>query len=354
MAEPSWVGDELVQALAAKADAVDRDASWPEASWEVLCRFGVTEWVIPTAQGGRGFDLPTVLNGYERLAGACLTTTFILSQRDAAARRIRDSGRDDLCRELLRPLACGGRFATVGISQLTTSRQHGGPAMRARVTADGFILDGIMPWVTGADQAHHLVTGAALDDGQQILVVVPTDTPGVSIGPPLDLMALAGSRTAEVTCDGVVVNPRWLLAGPVRQVMQTGRGGTGGLETSCLALGLAGAAVDYLAAEAERRPEWADVAGRLQATRREVRKEMLRLAAGGAKPDETAALRANANTLVLRATQAALTAAKGVGFVRPHAAQRWARQALFFLVWSCPRPAAEATIGYLLGECDAG
>ena len=37
-------------------------------------------------------------------------------------------------------------------------------------------------------------------------------------------------------------------------------------------------------------------------------------------------------------------AAKGAGFVRPHPAQRWARQALFFLVWSCPRPAAEALL----------
>ena len=81
---------------------------------------------------------------------------------------------------------------------------------------------------------------------------------------------------------------------------------------------------------------------------------MLRLAGAGGKPQEMAALRARANALVLRATQTALTAAKGVGFVRPHPAQRWARQALFFLVWSCPRPAAEATLGYLLGECDGG
>lgn len=354
MSAASVVPDELVEALAAHADAADREASWPQSAWELLCRFGVTEWAIPTAYGGRELDLATVLWGYERLAGACLTTTFILSQRDAAVRRIRDSGRDDLCRELLRPLACGGRFATVGISQLTTSRQHGGPAMRARMTGDRFILEGTMPWVTGADQAHHLVAGAALDDGQQMLFVLPTDTAGVDIGPPLELMAIAGSRTAEVTCDGVAVDRRWLLAGPAKHVMQSGRGGTGGLETSCLAVGLAGAAIDYLVGEAERRPEWADVARRLQVTRGEVRAEMLRLAAGGAKPEETAALRAQANTLVLRATQAALTAAKGAGFVRPHPAQRWARQALFFLVWSCPRPAAEATVGYLLGECDGG
>jgi butyryl-CoA dehydrogenase len=206
--------------------------------------------------------------------------------------------------------------------------------------------------VTGADQAHHLIAGATLDDGQQILLVVPTDTAGLTVGPPLDLMALAGSRTAEVTCDGVTVERRWLLAGPAENVMQAGRGGTGGLETSCLALGLAGAAIDYLSGEAERRPEWAEVARRLETTRASVRTEMLRLATSGGKPVETAALRALANALVLRATQAALTAAKGVGFVRPHPAQRWARQAMFFLVWSCPRPAAEATVGYLLGECD--
>jgi hypothetical protein len=72
-----------------------------------------------------------------------------------------------------------------------------------------------------------------------------------------------------------------------------------------------------------------------------------------ASPVAALELRAKANALVLRATQAALTACKGAGFVHPHPAQRWARQALFFLVWSCPRPAAEATLGYLVGECDA-
>src|SRR5207249_1347832 len=183
-------------------------------------------------------------------------------------RRIRDSGRNDLCRELLRPLACGGRFATVGISQLTTSRQHGGPALRARAVADGFILDGVMPWVTGGDQADHVIAGATLEDNTQILIAVPTDTPGLRCQPPLDLMALRGSRTAEVVCETVLVPRRWLLAGPVERVMQLGRGSTGGLETSCLALGLAGAAVDSLTSEAERRPEWSEIAARLSADRR--------------------------------------------------------------------------------------
>jgi alkylation response protein AidB-like acyl-CoA dehydrogenase len=210
-----------------------------------------------------------------------------------------------------------------------------------------------MPWVTGADHADHLITGAALADGRQILLVLPADTPGVAVKPPMDLAALAGSRTAEVSCERVTVDRHWLLAGPTENVMKSGsRGGTGGLETSCLALGLAGAAIDRIHEEASARRDLGDLANRLESDRVEVRDEMHRLATGGiASPIAPLELRAKANALVLRATQAALTACKGAGFVHPHPAQRWARQALFFLVWSCPRPAAEATLGYLLGDC---
>jgi len=63
-------------------------------------------------------------------------------------------------------------------------------------------------------------------------------------------------------------------------------------------------------------------------------------------------LRAHANKFVPRATRAALTASKGTGLLKDHPAQRWARQALFFLVWSCPRPAVEATLAYLMAEDD--
>jgi hypothetical protein len=64
-------------------------------------------------------------------------------------------------------------------------------------------------------------------------------------------------------------------------------------------------------------------------------------------------LRARANALVLRATQAYLTARKGTGFLRSEPAQRWARQALFFLVWSCPTPIATAALRDLAGLCPA-
>ncbi|MCI0455805.1 MAG: acyl-CoA dehydrogenase family protein [Gemmataceae bacterium] len=338
---------EALAVLAARANAADAEATWPEASWEALRQAGVLGWSVPLSCGGQGLGGVDLLEGYEALASACLTTCFILSQRDAAVRRLRGSGNPLLGQELLPSLARGERFATVGLSQLTTSRQHGPPALVARRTGPNLVLDGTIPWVTGAPQADHFILGAVLEDGQQILAVLPRALPGVSVGPPLDLMALQGSLTAEVRCHEVVLDPRWLLAGPAERVLTTGRGGTGSVETSCLALGLTGAAVAYLDIEAQARPELRNTAERLEQTRQNLRREMHRLAQAGGPAEAIAALRARVNTLVLRATQAALTASKGTGFLRSHPAQRWARQALFFLVWSCPRPAAEATLAYL-------
>jgi alkylation response protein AidB-like acyl-CoA dehydrogenase len=339
----------LLDELAALGQRADAEPVWPAASWDVLRRCGAAGWVIAPAYGGTGLDHLDLLAGYEALAGADLTTCFILSQRDAACRRLRDSGHQALCRELLPPLARGERFATVGLSQLTTSRQHTGPALTARLEADRLRLDGTIPWVTGASRAEHVIIGAALDDGRQVLAVLPTDQPGVSVGPPLELMALQGSVTTEIRCAGVELDRRWLLAGPAERVLQAGRGGTGGLETSCLALGLAGAALAHLEAEAQARPQLVEDAGRLRETHTALRQEMHQLAAGDGTPERALGLRARANTLVLAATQAALTASKGAGFLRSHPAQRWARQALFFLVWSCPWPAAAATLAHLTG-----
>src|SRR5262249_18325412 len=130
MPPPILLHDALT-VLREHANAADSELTWPTASWQALCDAGVTRWCIPSDYRGLGRKGPELLQGYEELAGACLTTCFILSQRDAACRRLLDSGNEPLCRRLLPDLAEGKTFATVGLSQLTTSRQHVQPAFTA-------------------------------------------------------------------------------------------------------------------------------------------------------------------------------------------------------------------------------
>src|SRR5690349_4477498 len=141
----------LLAALAGQADAA---ASWPEKSWGIVQYCGGLRWSIARQYGGDGLAGVDLLTRYETLASACLTSCFLLSQRDAACRRLQSSGHETLCKELLPALASGERFITVGLAQLTTSRQHGKPAVTARADGDDFIIDGVIPWVTGAARAN--------------------------------------------------------------------------------------------------------------------------------------------------------------------------------------------------------
>jgi alkylation response protein AidB-like acyl-CoA dehydrogenase len=343
---------ELTARLTALDGPADESGDWPEALWSALFAHGVPRWSLPRSVGGEACDRIRLLQRYARVAEGSLTAAFILSQHDAGVRRLAAAVDRPCAHTWLEMIAADEAFATVGISQLTTSRRHGTHALRAVGLDDGYALDGVMPWVTGAEMADVIVTGALMDDGRQLLIALPTDRPGLDVRPPFPLAALQASCTSEVVCVNVHVEDSFLLAGPAPDVMaHPGAAGTGGLETSALALGQARAALAALAAEAPKRADLVEPVDALVADWRDLWDD-LRAAAHGEKGASTPGqVRGQANALVLRVTQAYLTARRGSGFLRSEPAQRWARQALFFLVWSCPGPVAQATIRELAGIC---
>lgn len=341
---------ELCRALSKAAPQLERPGAWPGQQLQWCAEAGVFPWFLPRRWGGEDWGPADLMRGYMELSSACLTTTFVITQRMGACKRIAGSGRDDLAGELLPDLLAGRTFATVGISHLTTSRRHlKEPVLKARETSAGFLLDGYSPWCTGAAQADYLVLGAELSDGRQILVVADTAWEGIEAAEPAELTALTASQTGAVRCEQLEVPRHYVLAGPVENVMQQGQGGsTGGLQTSILAVGLSRAAADYLEQEAQQR---SDLAGPAAAIRAEVDQLAKALVGAAESPttSEPQELRRRANSVVVRSTQAALTAAKGAGYVAGHPVGRWCREAMFFLVWSCPQPVLHANLCELAG-----
>jgi alkylation response protein AidB-like acyl-CoA dehydrogenase len=229
--------------------------------------------------------------------------------------------------------------------------------LTAEVTDDGFVLNGFVPWVTGAQHAQSIVIGATILRGgeptaDQILIALLTDLPGLMFPPPEQLVALSASRTGEVHFDRVRVPNECLLAGPSENVMTSGIGGrAGGHETSALAIGLSAAAIGYLREEAAKRNDLVAATESLEAEHAELKGDLLAVARGE-DVCTNESLRKRANSIVLRSTEAALTAAKGTGFMASHPVGRWCREALFFLVWSCPQPVANAHLCALAGISD--
>ncbi len=340
----------LCEQLARMGGELDHSERWPGEQLRLCGEAGVFRWFMAREWGGLEWSDLDITRGYLRLGAACLTTAFVITQRTGACQRIAGSQNEVVKGRLLPDLVAGDSFATVGISHLTTSRRHlSTPVLSAREVPDGFILDGYSPWVTGADHASVIVTGAVLENGLQVLVALPTDLPGVTIPPPQRLVGLSSSHTGEVRLDDVHIGREWLLAGPAENVMKIGVGaGTGGLQTSTLAIALASAALDYLEHETIQRPDLAGPARELRREQSELAADLLALA-GGEPVCSNDQLRAQANSIALRASQAALAAAKGSGYVVGHPAGRWCREALFFLVWSCPQGVMAANLCELAG-----
>ncbi len=342
--------EQLCDDLASTTGQLDDLNAWPGEQFERLASAGVLGWVIPREYGGLKISAEELITGYERLARTCLVTTFVLTQRNGACQRIAGAENDDLKAELLPRLCAGETFATVGISHLTTSRQHlGQPAVRIEQCDSGFVFSGTVPWVTGAKFADYIVTGGTCDDGQQVLAVIPTDDDAVEVQTPPPLLALDGSQTGAVVLNAVEIDARYVIAGPVEQVMKRGKGGgTGSIMTSALALGTAANVLARLQMESEKRPDLVEIHEPLDAERSAISAD-LAAAARGETGDQSAAamsesIRKRANSLVLRSTQAYLAATKGAGFAKGHPAERAVREAMFFLVWSCPQPVVHAAL----------
>jgi alkylation response protein AidB-like acyl-CoA dehydrogenase len=344
----------LVAELAQEDTAADDLDAFPTALWDILDRAAVRLWSLPRDHGGEATPRPLLIQRYAQLATGSLTAVFILSQHDAAVRRLLAATRTNAALPWLDKIARGEAFSTVGISHLTTSKRMGPRAVSAVEISPGrYQINGTVPWVTAAERAQMLVIGATLEDNRQMLIALPADRPGVSVSPAFALAALQASRTAQVVLENVEIDDSDLLVDPATDLMANpGAVGTAGLETSALALGQAHAALTALVAMpgGEALIEPLDV---LCDQWQRVWSHLIAQAKGVADAPPSSQIRVDANALALNATQAYLTASKGTGFLRSEPAQRWARQALFFLVWSCPTPVARASIRELAGLCPA-
>ena len=339
------------------AAASQQQASWTSADWptqqlSLIAQAGVYYWFIDRQSGGFEWSASDIAKGYIALGSACLTSTFIVTQRVAAMKRLASSSNADLKQRVLPGMLDGSAPGTVGISHLTTSRRHTKkPVMRVTREGDRWRVDGFAPWVTGAIHAKWLLMGGVLEDGKEILFLLPTDAAGVKIEKGFDLIALSASHTGVVKCDSVILPDANVVVSPRESVLATPSGtGAGGVQTSALALGLVRSAIDFIRHESVARPELAETAESLEQQFELLFELTLKVADG--EFESAGQLRADANSLATRSTQAAMIAAKGAGFVEGHPVGRWCREALFFLVWSCPQQVAEAGLCELVTRAE--
>lgn len=351
------ISPELAESLALAPDP-EHQRDWPSERVATLIDAAGFRWGLPIAYGGIEVSSAEMMLGYIDLARECLTTAFILTQRNAAVQRIAACDNDDLKERCLADHVHGRRMATVGISHLSTSRQHWSrPSVAVTETFDGFELNGEAPWVTGGNRADLIVTGGSLDDGRQILVAIPNDRAGVEICDPLRMLALNETETGTVRLHHVAVSSEDVVAGPVDHVMKVASSGptsgTGSLTTSAIALGATERILNGLRSEAAKRHQLEHVAEAFASEHVRLKTDLLNTATSEDKAahdvrhpaDE---IRLRANSLIARIAHALMIESKGAGFLVGHPAERAVRESMFFQVWSCPPSVSSATLDDLI------
>lgn len=332
----------ILPQIRARAGMLDRSGDWPDEDLRDLNKIGASRWFVPTNCGGEGIEPLELHLRYEAIASASLATALIVSQRDSAVGLIDGAENRELRQELLPRLARGEIFATVGIAQLTTSRQGG---LRAVPDGDGYLLTGVIPWCTGAKRADFVIAGAVTGD-DQILFALPTNSPGVNVRPPMELVSLQSSWTSSVELNSVRLDRRQILRGPAAKVLSGNSRGIP-LSQTFLAFGSCRGTIELIASDASSRAQ--ATAAKFQHQLEELRQEVLEICRGGTDTDAVPRLRAAAIDLALRTSQSAVALQKGSGLLLDHPAQRLAREAMFFLVWSCSDPVIDCTVNVLAG-----
>ncbi len=112
----------------------------------------------------------------------------------------------------LAPAIAGTKVAALGVSEPDVGSDVAGLSTRAESNGDDYLISGSKMWITNGVQADFVVTLCRTSDEGgyrgMSLIVVPTNSPGFSVGKKLEKMGNHSSDTGLLVYDQVRV-PKW-------------------------------------------------------------------------------------------------------------------------------------------------
>ncbi len=196
--------------VAPRAEAMDRAEELDEAVLDQMAAMGLFGLPFPEAYGGMGADYLTLCLAIEELARVDSSVAITLEAAvSLGAMPIYRSGTEEQKQRWLRPLATGERIAAFGLTEPGGGSDAGSLRTRAVRDGDEWVLDGTKAFITNAGLPRSgLVTVAAATGGRPdgrpeiTNVIVPTGTPGYTVGRRYSKVGWHASDTRELSFEG--------------------------------------------------------------------------------------------------------------------------------------------------------
>ena len=182
----------------------DRNCVFPRELWDACAEFGLQGLVVPAEWNGAGHDLLSAIAVLEGIGYGARDNGLVFSVAAHAAScegPIFDFGSDEQRKEWLPRLTDGSAIGATGI----TEPDSGSNALSLQTTAvqrrDEWVLDGCKTFVTNAPVADVFIIYARTGDSPMSGItcfLIPRETPGLSVGPPIEKMGLRTSPMSQV------------------------------------------------------------------------------------------------------------------------------------------------------------
>lgn len=267
------VHDFVAKEIKPKAREVDEKE---EFNWESVRKggpIGLLGMNIPEEYGGCAVDAISGAIAMEELGWGCGSTALAFTAHNGLGTApIALYGSEELKKKWL-PLVTEGKNK-LGALALTEpgagSDIQGGVITKAEKQGHEWVINGAKTWCTNAGIAEYIITLVRTDPqgGSKSLsmMLVPTDSKGLKIGPPEKKMGLRGSPACAVTYDNVRVPLDNLIGPEGRGLQQTlATLDAGRISIGAISVGLAQAAMEAAVNYARERKAFGQAIAEFQA-----------------------------------------------------------------------------------------
>ncbi|MGH2502808.1 MAG: acyl-CoA dehydrogenase family protein, partial [Ktedonobacterales bacterium] len=214
---------EFAQArLAADIGQRDRDHRFSREDWMRCAEVGIQGLPVPASYGGTDAPATTIVLALEALGYGCRDNGLVFAlgaQMCACTLPLVSFGSDPQRERYLPGLSDGSMIGAQAISEPEAGSDALGMASRALPHGDSnYVLNGRKTFVTNAPEADVLLVYASTEPRDRALglsaFLIDRDTPGLTVGPPLEKMGLRTSPMSEVLLEDCQVSSEQVLGRP--------------------------------------------------------------------------------------------------------------------------------------------